>query len=412
MKELALAHQGLLKIVQEDISFKKAQNVLFPHSSSDRKYIGSVSSLLGCELRHHLLFSQLLKEAECELTIEEETLLRLALANHFFLKKLNEDEIKKIVKDSLKDKYTDKIDRLLNYSGSIAELVQLDHSDIEYVSIRFNTPSWLIKMWNKHYGKGLSFKTLKTNSMPSKTFVRLAKDNVTLDEAKFVKTDVKDIYEYIAKEPLRKQDVYQNGDIFQLRPIIKDVLDRYYNPIMNECTLYSGEDDSIVREFYTRSLGKCGINLVVPDMSKRADIMRFIRLNNIKNINLFMANDSIAYQTGLSHPQELVFLYPSSSSFSRIHIYPDYLLHFKRDSFDTLIKKQKEVIEDLSKYVLPDGYLIYMVDTLNKKESSSIVTNFLLDNPQFTLIEEQQLFPFDKGNSTIYYAVMKKSDNV
>ncbi len=412
MKELTLAQEGLIRIIRDDISFKKAQNILFPHNSPDRKYIGNVSSLLGCELRHHLLFGQLLKEANAILDIEEEMLVRLALANHFFLKRFNEDEIKNIVKESLKEKYSSQIDNLLSYSGPIAEIVKLDHSDIEYVSIRFNTPSWLIKMWNKHYGRGLSFKTLKANSLPMKNFVRLSsKDKIELDESKFIKSDITDIYEYVGKEPLRKLEQYQNGEMFQLRPVIKDILDRYYDPLMNECTLYSGDDDSVIHEFYTRSLGKCGINLVVPDLSKRAEVMRFIRLNNIKNINFFMANDPIAYQTGISHQQEMVFLFPSSSSFSKIQLYPDYLLHFKRESLDALIKKQKEVIVDLSKYVLPGGLLIYMVDTLNKKESSSIVTNFLLDNPDFSLLEEQQLFAFD-DNTTLYYAVMKRKDNV
>lgn len=414
MKELTLAQEGLLKICKDDVTFKKVLKLLFPRNSQDKNYLSSVSSLLGCELRHHLLCSQLLKE-EASLTEQENALVRLALANHLFLHRLDEEKVLSFVKENLKDKYSDNLKKLFAFKGAVSEIVDIDHTSIDYISVRFNTPTWLVKMWNKHFGKGLTFKTLKANSSPCLNYYRI--DEKLLDEApfndekKFVPTNVKDVYRYVDKESIKKLPTYQNGAVFSFRPSIKEVLDKYYNPMLSECLLYSGEDDAIAKEFYLRSEGKAGINLVVPDLSKRAELLRLIRMNNIKNINLFMANDPIAYQTGISHGQELVFIYPSSSSFSRIQMYPDYLLHFKKENLDEIIKKQKEVLLDLSKYVLPGGTLIYMVDTLNKKESSSIVTNFLLDNSSFSLIEELQLFPFEEENSTLYYAVMKKADN-
>ncbi len=414
MKELTIARDGLVKIVSEDVTFKKVLKLLFPRNSQDKKYLSIVSSLLGCELRHHLLFTELLKKEE-NLTIEEESLIRLALANHLFLRKLDEEKVLQFLKENLNEKYSDNLKKLLAFQGQVSEIIDIDHSSIEYISLRFNSPTWLIKMWNKHYGKGLTFKTLKANCAPSQNYYRidtkLKKEAPFSDESKFLPTEVSDVYKYVDKESLKKLPAYQNGSIFLIKSEVKAILDKYYNPLLNECLLYSGEDDAIVKEFYLRSEGKTGINLVVPDISKRAEILRLIRVNNIKNINLFMANDPVGYQTGISHPQELVFVYPTSSSFSRIQMYPDYLLHFKKDSFDELIKKQKEVLYDLSKFVLPGGTLIYMVDTLNKKESSSIVTNFLLDNTSFSLVEELQLFPFENGNSTLYYAVMKKADN-
>lgn len=388
--------------------------MLFPRNSQDKKYLSSVSSLLGCELRHHLLFTELLKNEE-NLTVEEDALIRLALANHLFLHRFEEDKVLTFTKDNLKDKYSQNLDKLFSFNGPVSEIIDIDHSSIEYISVRFNTPTWLIKMWNKHFGKGLTFKTLKANSSPSQNYYRIDEkirsEEPFSDDSKFLPTEVEDVYKYVDKESIKKLTAYQNGSVFPLKPALKALIDKYYNPLLNECLLYSGEDDAIVKEFYLRSEGKVGINLVVPDISKRAELLRLIRLNNIKNINLFMANDPIAYQTGISHGQELVTIFPTSSSLTRIQTYPDYLLHFKRESFDELIKKQKEVLSDLAKFVLPGGTLIYMVDTLNKKESSSIVTNFLLDNTSFSLVEELQLFPFEKENSTLYYAVMKKADN-
>lgn len=415
MKELVLASEGLNKIFVENVTFKKVLKLLFPQNSSDKKYLNNVSSLIGCELRHHLLFEVLLNKEKDNLSLDEQILVNLALANHFFLKRLDESECQKYVKEVLKDKYNDNIAKLFAYNGPISEIIDIDHNSIEYISIRFNTPTWLIKMWNKHFGKGTTFKILKANSTPDASYLRvsssIANDSLFIDENKFIPSAVKDVYRYVGKEAYRHLEAYKNNKIITVKPIIKDLFDRYLDKMTNEFALYSGDDDSLVKEAYFQSNGEKGINLIVPEMNKRAEIMRFIRVNNIKNINFFMANDEIAYKTGISHPQDFFFLFPSSSSFAKIQQYPDFMYHFKRDSFDGLIAKQKEVLNDLAKFISKGGILIYMVDTLNKKESTSIVTNFLLDHQEFELLEEQQLFPFEKDGTAMYYAVMKLKED-
>ena len=84
------------------------------------------------------------------------------------------------------------------------------------------------------------------------------------------------------------------------------------------------------------------------------------------------------------------------------------MLHFDPQNLDKYIAKQKEVLKDLSTFVNDGGILIYMVDTLNKKESLSVVSSFLLNNPEFELIDERQIFPFEDEDVALYYAVMKK----
>ena len=61
---------------------------------------------------------------------------------------------------------------LLDFIKSTNEIIpnELDKTSPEYLSLRFNTPAWVIKMWQKQYGKGVVFKLLRTNyrqSIPS-----------------------------------------------------------------------------------------------------------------------------------------------------------------------------------------------------------------------------------------------------
>jgi hypothetical protein len=46
---------------------------------------------------------------------------------------------------------------------------------------------------------------------------------------------------------------------------------------------------------------------------------------------------------------------------------------------------------------------------MNQKEGKLLIEEFLLQQPQFKLIQEFQYFPFDKFNTALYVAAMRKS---
>ena len=408
MKEFILANEVLNYVINDDITFKKALKKVFPNGSEDRKYLSSVSSLVGCELRHHLLFSRLVENLHIELSNEEKGFLYLTFANIFFLKHFKKDEVFSFLKGVLKDKYNEDIEKILAYQGNVGDLLNIDRTSLDYISIRFNTPTWLIKMWNKHYGKSITFKALKANSLPLKNEYRYDENsNVSLNDD-FVETDIENIYSFVGKGSPRKLDVIEKNIVFPMKGIYKKILDDYIDDLSDEYCLYSGSDDALIKDLYIRSKNEKGINVIVPDISKRAEMLRFIRINKIKNINIFMGNEEIAFKTGISHKQDMIIVNPLSSSFDKIRQYPDYLIHFKRDSLDELINNEIHLLNDLSLFVNDDGLLVYMVDTMNKKETVGIVNNFLKDHQDFELASDKQYFPFEKENATLYLAVIRK----
>lgn len=408
MKEFIFAEQILSNIFENNFTFKKALKDTFPSMNEDRKYLPLSSSLSGCELRHHILCSTLIENLKLELTNKEKNFLYLAISNIFFFKHFSKDDTIKFIKNQLKDKYNESIDHLLNFEGQIGDLLNIDRTSMEYISIRFNTPSWLIKMWNKHYGKSITFKVLKANCTPYRFEYRVDENKDVKLPDELTLGDVDNIYFCKGKGNLRNKSLFESGAIFPLKGAYKTLIDNNIDQFSNEYCLYSNNDDSLIKELFVLSKGEKGINVVVPDLSKRAEILRFIRVNKIKNINLFMGNDEIAYKTGISHPMDTIFVNAPSSSFDKIRLYPDYLLHFSKDELDQLIAKQKQILKDMSSFVSNDGKIVYMVDTLDKKETINIINSFLKENPEFELIDERQIYPFEKENITLYYAILHK----
>ena len=54
--------------------------------------------------------------------------------------------------------------------------------------------------------------------------------------------------------------------------------------------------------------------------------------------------------------------------------------------------------------------LVYIVNTLNKKESRGTISNFLKEHPNYEIIEEKQYFPFDEYDTALYYCILLKKD--
>ncbi len=408
-KEIQLSSLALKKIIEEDASFKEAVKQVVEQEGAEIAVASNISALVGCELRHHYLLTYLIKGLDLK---EEKYLVLILLANHFFLKRFDSKESLKLLKE-----VPEKINEYLTFEGSAIELVSKDFKEdsLELISMRFNVPTYLLKMWFKHYGKSLTFKTLKKNIKPAEAYYALVDTKISKEEFEkqypdFEKTEISNVYHALKKNSVHKLDCYKNFQIYSIRLALKAILDKIDYSNVEEMTLYSGEDESLLRDLFYKSNRKIGIHVAVPS-SERADILRLIRVERAKNINHFEIKDFENLPAHISEKQDLVVVFPKSSSFDKISKYPDYLLHFKQDSLDELIANQKEVLKGMSTLVAEEGKLVYIVDTLNRKESVSIINDFITNNKDFTLVSHEQIFPHNKLDGAFYYAILEKKEN-
>ena len=102
---------------------------------------------------------------------------------------------------------------------------------------------------------------------------------------------------------------------------------------------------------------------------------------------------------------------PDSSRLNLLQVLPDYFLRFDIQKLDELIANQGKALQEASAQVEDGGYLVYLVDTISKKETMGIINEFLKVHPEFVLTREKLYFPYKKYGGSYYFAVLKKGAN-
>lgn len=416
MQEFDLSEKVLEDIIVNGTQFNEALRKVFQADVNIRPMRTFVAGIVGCELRHHLLFEYLLKNYR-DLLPEEKRALYLAFANLCFYKHITKEETIAILNKKVDPARLEEVKPLIEKLSGDSPFIPEDISkqSNRYLSLRFNTPEWVLKIF-EHFGYGVTYKILKKNNRPFVSHVRVrtsvkSPENVIKEYPEFKKTNYDGILTFEGKSSLRKNPLCREGIIFKEKPITKEIIDTYSIEEPNELFIYNAnQDSSILKEVVEHYGSSIGINMGVPALEKYADVTRLIRQKELKNVNFFGSSlDSLL--VSISRPQDLVIAAPDSSNFDLIREQPDYLLHFDKGGMDELFAKEKETLEACSKFVAEDGLLIYIIYTISKKEGHQTVLDFLANHPEFKFIKEEQRFPFEEGETSVYYAVMKKDSN-
>lgn len=415
MQEFDLSKVVLDDILDNDTPFNEALRKIFQTDPSLRPQRSLVAALVGCELRHHLLFGSLVNRYE-DFEESEKRYLRLALGDLCFVKRISREEMVEILKNKLSEEKMATISPLLEQTLHPETLIptDLNKASNKYLSLRYNTPEWVLKIW-EHFGFGTTYKILKKFNRHGPDIVRIRTSKLNEEEflnqnPDFVKTKIDGLLYYGGKNPLRKIKAFQEGNLFLEKPATKALLDRYIVNAPKEVFLYNGNpSSSLIKEILETYQNKIGINIGVPSLDNYLDVTSMIKREGLKNVNFFASSPS-SLEASISNPQDLVIAAPNSSNFDSIPSQPDYLLHFKKDGMDALFAQEKEVLEGASAFTENGGTLIYLVYTISKKEGHHTIDNFLANHKEFELVEEKQCFPFDEHETAFYYAVMHKTN--
>ena len=407
MTPQVLARDILNRIINENTPFSLALKQAFRKNEVSKEDKANISAMVGCVLRHYLVLSNVIKKQYPELESLGAIALMIAFSNALFIKKLDQEDCNKEAQQYLKDedvKVKDFIEPYLEEKKLVPENIEV--GSFEFLSYRYNTPVDIIKMWNKQFGHISAGKVLKANSKPAPVVVRI--DNNKMEDEDFFN-------KYPEFERIEGEGKFKNTEVNEKEIAtpyalaFKEMLDEGDIDMLRGLAIYSEYPNDLLIDLLSRKENISGVEFIAGNLSAATSTRNFLNKNQIKGINVYEAQAS-SIITCLSKPVHTFVVMPESSRLNLLQLLPDYFLRFDFAKLDELLANQKLALKEASEQVEDGGYLLYLVDTLSKKESINIINEFLANNENFTLVRDKLYFPYKKYGGSYYFAALKKAN--
>ena len=417
MKAFEHSRDVLLDIIENNQPFSAAIRRVFAQNQVEMSLQPLVRSLSSCELHHHFLLEHVVSLRFPAMPLDSRLLIQVILGNNVFIKRVPYPEALEFLKKFLLDNGQDEqgIEQFIIDTEPGKQLIGPDIApgSAEYLSLRFNTPVWLVNMWQKHFGVPNTFKILKSNNQAVLQACRVNDlkanvDYVIENDSHFIKGPIPHTVIYQGREPLKLRRMFRDNYLFQQRLAVTDILNKFdFSTMFGDVLIVETRPNALYLEIPIATNNKNRIQVATSSIARKLDIQKAIASFGLANIVVFESTPKLLI-AHVSHPQDFVIVVSNCSKFDLIRSLPDFFIHFKQEEIDALIAEEKEALTEASKFVAEGGLFSYGINTLNKKEGQNLIATFLTENPDFTLVHEKQYFPFDEMNTALYMAIMRK----
>lgn len=284
---------------------------------------------------------------------------------------------------------------------------------VVHLSIKFNLPVWFIKTVLRQYGLDKGKEILPIYKKQFNYHFALCyfvgDKEIPFDDFKKYKFD-NGLYEYVSEERVSKSSLFLNKTMIPIQKMSCEVFK--YLPMFNNkyLTLYLGGYNPLYNVFIKKYSNNSNVlNIASKKLFDNRSLLDN-SANNIKNISVYESDESemIAH---LISKQDLVFYIPKTSNLYLYMFDPTYRVLFDNNDLDSIIKDEENGFYQLTKFVAENGLFVYYAETLNKKETTNIVKDFLNKNKNFSLLNEEIILPSLETESTVYYAILKRNKN-
>ncbi|MCD8204682.1 MAG: hypothetical protein LUC16_02525 [Coprobacillus sp.] len=419
-----ISYNVLTSIICEDVSFNVAMKRAVTEYKLSGKDKNEVSIIVGCSLRHYYIFHELVFRYFGEISEKSASALYIMLSKLRFLNKdLDEEALFSFVKHVLEEndlEYEAKnFDGLVDYAKNSEVLIppDIEINSPEYLHFRYNVPTQLVKMWQKHLGKGRTQRVLRAFTHTATKYYRV--NTLLLDMDRFDSL-YSSIFDKVESHPLMvtpKKDVsyhelldkaLASNHIYSFNRGVDSLLNSLDIPAFSHVAL----EANCLSTFHLALSAKLkdqqnSIDVIIENGADYYRISKSMKSNGVTNMRFYNAAPS-AFITCISEPVDYFFLCPHNSNFELLRLSPDYAYHFKMTSLDALIEGELTSLTEASKLLAIGGEIIYIVPTISNKESKGLIHQFVSTHPDFELVEERQFLPIDDDNCTLYYGIIKK----
>lgn len=284
-------------------------------------------------------------------------------------------------------------------------------------SVRYSVPEWIIDGWNADYGRDVTEKMLEAFMQPAKITVRTNTQKCTPEELKDrlsqegVTVEAIEGISYAFAlsgfDYLAGLGSFQNG-WFYVQDISSMTVAHAADPkkgdyIIDVCAAPGGKSSHLAELLdgsgmvEARDLTEYKVGLI------EENILR----HDLHNMKAVQQDATLFDETSVEKADILICDLPCSG-LGVIGRKSDIRYKMTAEKAHDLAVLQQEMLDTVWKYVKRGGKLIYSTCTIHKEENEDNVAAFLQKHPQFTLVEQRQIFPME-GSDGFFVAKMIRS---
>jgi 16S rRNA (cytosine967-C5)-methyltransferase len=333
--------------------------------------------------------------------VKDQIILNMAVYELMFLKNESYGVVNDYVDISHNKKFINGI--LRNYLRN--EVEELDLTVLENIGIRYSINDWIIKLWNAHYGFDETLKIAEiTNKIPKMTY-RLNNLKSSFEELEKYDINIINGLAFECETNLLKTDEFREGKLLvqdYSSQLVINYLDLEDNLTVLDVCAAPGTKTTQIAQLMNNS-GKIVANDIY---QHRVELIKNLAdklgVTNIECIN----QDATTIE--LSSTFDRILVDAPCSGLGVLRKKPDIKFHLTMTDIDEIITIQENILDNVCKYLIKDGILVYSTCTLNKKENQKQVIKFLKKHEEFQLLEEKTVLPYEFASDGFYMAKLKK----
>lgn len=284
-------------------------------------------------------------------------------------------------------------------------------------SVKYSIPKWIIDSWTADYGNEKTKEMLEAFSTPARITIRTNPKKCTPEELQKrleqegVKAErIEQIpYAFVISEfdHLTGLSSFQDG-WFYVQDISSMSVAQAADPkkddyIIDVCAAPGGKSSHLAE-----LLGGSGM-VEARDLTeyKVGLIEENIQRHDLKNMKAVQQDATIPDEASVKKADILICDLPCSG-LGVIGRKSDIRYKMTAEKAHDLALLQQQMLDTVCAYVKCGGKLIYSTCTIHKEENEDNVAAFLKKHPEFTLVEQRQIFPME-GSDGFFVAKMIRS---
>ncbi|OEH85754.1 16S rRNA (cytosine(967)-C(5))-methyltransferase [Desulfuribacillus stibiiarsenatis] len=334
-------------------------------------------------------------------------LLRMAAYQIRFLEKIPE---RAVVNESVEtakrwghqgiSSFVNGVLRNLIRSPELPLLPNKDRKPIEYFSLSYSFPIWMIEKWIAQYGLEKTETMLEVMVQPAPFTIR---HNTLKTEPSTFEGLLSETQLQWEKSPYVKEAYYVKGigDVSQNKLFTEGYFTIQDESSMLVATVLSPKSDELILDACSAPGGKTThIAEIQRDKGKViANEIHPHKISLVEQLAKRLGIQSIETHLGDFLEFESEQLYSSvlldapCSGLGVIRRKPELKWNIKEESIADLIQLQQRLIRHAAKYVRPGGTLVYSTCTINRDENINIIEQFLAEHSEFQPARIQEYIP-------------------